>query len=60
MRKSNFLTYGYALARIEPETRNVSVISKVHGYMRLIRLEGEAVVFATTAYSDDTKTIPLP
>jgi hypothetical protein len=59
VRKSNFLNYGYALARIEPTSRKVSVVSKVHGYMRLLRLEGRTVIFATTTHTQDTGRITL-
>jgi hypothetical protein len=59
VRKSNFLTYGYALARIDPSSRKVSVVSKVYGYMKLLRLEGPSVIFATTTHTQDTGRIAL-
>ena len=59
VRKSNFLIFGYALARIDPATCQVSVISKVHGYMKLLRVEGRSVVFATKTYGTETGTIRL-
>ena len=60
VRKSNVLIFGYALARIDPATCQVSVISKVHGYMKLLRIEGQSVVFATKAYGSETATVRLP
>lgn len=59
VRKSNFFTYGYALARIDPSTRKVSVLSKVHQYMKLLRVEGRAVVFATATCGSETGTVAL-
>jgi hypothetical protein len=59
VRKTNFLIYGYALARLDPATRKVSVVSKVYGYMKLLRLEGPSVVFATTTYTQETGKIAL-
>jgi len=60
VRKSNLLIFGYALARINPATCHVSVISKVHEYMRLLRIDGQSVVFATKAYGSQTARIRLP
>lgn len=60
VRKSNFFNYGYALVKIGADTSKVSVISKVRGYMRLLRLEGRSVVIATTAYGPETDRIALP
>ena len=59
VRKSNFFTYGYALARIDPPTRKVSIVSKVHEYMKLLRVDGRSVVFATTTYGTDADRIEL-
>lgn len=59
VRKNNLLTYGYALARIDPSTRKVSVVSKVHGYMKLLRVEGRDVVFAIKTYGAETATITI-
>jgi hypothetical protein len=59
VRKIGFFASGYALARIEPVQRKLSVISKVHGYMRLLRIEGDAVFFAKTTYNDDEGRIAL-
>lgn len=54
MRKRGFFKSGYVLARIDAETASVQVISKVHEYMRLVRVEGPSVVFETTAWGDQT------
>jgi hypothetical protein len=59
VRKSNILIFGYALARIDPDTCQVSVISKVHEYMKLLRIERKSVVFATKTYGSETGTIGL-
>ena len=60
VRKAGFLNFGYALARVEPVTRNVSIISSVRDYMRLLRVEGQSVVFATNTYGPETDTLALP
>jgi len=59
VRKSNLLTYGYALARIDPSTRKVSIVSKVQGYMKLLRMEGRDVIFATKNYGTEIDTITI-
>lgn len=59
VRKSNFLNYGYALARIDPLTRKVSIVSKVRGYMKLLRMEGRGAVFATKTYGTEIDTITI-
>jgi hypothetical protein len=59
VRKGGFWELGYALARIDPSTRKVSVISKVRGYMKLLRVEGNTVVFATTTYGPETGSLDL-
>jgi len=46
VRKIGFFSSGFALGRIAPSTRQVSLISKTFPYMKLLRLEGDAVVFA--------------
>lgn len=58
-RKWSLLIYGYALPRIDPATRKISVVSKVYEYMKLLRLEGPSVIFATKTYGPDTDTITL-
>lgn len=58
-RKRGFLMYGYALARVQPVTRKVSILSKVHQYMRLLRIDGRSVVFATATFGDETAFITL-
>jgi hypothetical protein len=60
VRKADFFGLGYALARVDPSTRRVSILSKVHGYMRLLRVEGRSVVFATTTHRPDTDRIEIP
>jgi len=59
VRKPGLLDLGYALARIEQSSRNISVISRVYGYMKLLRVEGETLVFATSTYGADTDSITL-
>ena len=59
VRKIGFFASGYALARIDPLAHKVSVISKAYGYMRLLRLDDDAVVFAKTTYSPDEGRIAL-
>ena len=59
VRKIRLLASGYALARIDPVARKLSVISKVYGYMRLLRLDGDTVVFAKTTYDTEEGRIAL-
>jgi hypothetical protein len=59
VRNHKFWGWGYALAQIDPATRRLAVISKNRPYMRLLRLEGESVVYATTTYGGETDTIAL-
>ena len=50
---------GYVLTRIDPTTRRVFVVSKKRPYMKLLRIEAQAVIFASAAYGSDTGSISL-
>jgi hypothetical protein len=54
MRKISFFKSGYALTLIDPRGQTIKTISKVHGYMKLLRVDARQIEFATSAYGDST------
>ncbi|OYW16255.1 MAG: hypothetical protein B7Z39_01890 [Novosphingobium sp. 12-64-8] len=60
MRKITFLKSGYVLARIDPETCKVEIISKVHEYMKLRKVQGRSVEFSTSSWGDGVALCPIP
>jgi hypothetical protein len=59
-RKISFLKSGYVLVAIDPNTGRTKVLSKIFGYMRLVRIEDRIVEFASTAWGDETAHYRLP
>lgn len=60
MRKITFFKSGYVLAQLDPKNSEVKTISKIHGYMKLKRIEGRTVEFATTAWGEALASYPIP
>jgi len=60
MRKIGFWKSGYVLIRLDPSSLTMERISRVHGYMRLIRSHQTSVEFVTTAWGTGTAAVPLP
>lgn len=59
MRKIGFFKSGYVLTLIDPNDYKITILSKVHGYMRLISIHDRIVTFATTAWGDNTATLSI-
>jgi len=59
VRKSGFLTNGYALAFVDPVALSVTIVSKIFGYMRLVSVEGDAVTFNPNNHGNDRRVITV-
>jgi hypothetical protein len=60
MRKNTFFKSGYVLVQIDPETRAIKALSKIHGYMKLRCIEEQQVEFWTNAWEGEIAILPLP
>lgn len=59
VRKSGFLTNGYALAFVDPVELSVTIVSKIFGYMRLVSVDGDEVTFNPKSYGNDLRVITV-
>lgn len=60
MRKIGFFKSGYVLVRINPISLVIEPISKIYNYMRLSRIDGRSIEFATTAWGSETAHFAIP
>jgi hypothetical protein len=60
MRRNSFFKSGYVLTQIDPSDGALKVVSKIHSYMRLRRIDGQAVEFWTNASEGETAILLLP
>ena len=59
VRRANLLGYGYALSHVDEQTLQVKIVSRVMGYMRLLRLIDECVEYSPKTYGDDKRLLKL-